>query len=109
MLHVALRWNEYEVDSPRLWPFAVQHAVWIYNRLPNRVTGLTPLERLSGMKADHRDLLRTHVWGSPCYVLDPKLQAGKKVGKFDKRARLGQYGILSRTLFVGCFGPPPWH
>ena len=118
MLHVALRWNEYEVDSPRLWPFAVQHAVWIYNRLPNRVTGLTPLERLSGMKADHRDLLRTHVWGSPCYVLDPKLQAGKKVGKFDKRARLGQYlgfspehsslVALVRHLGTG-YVSPQWH
>ena len=91
MLHVALRWNEHEVDSPRLWPFAVQHAVWLYNRLPNRVTGLTPLERLSGVKDDHRDLRRVHVWGSPCYVLDPKLQSGKKLAKFDKRARLGQY------------------
>ena len=118
MLHVALRWNEHEVDNPRLWPFAVQHAVWIYNRLPNRVTGLTPLERLSGVKADHRDLLRTHVWGSPCYVLDPKLQAGKKVGKFDKRARLGQYlgfspdhsslVALVRHLGTGHVSPQ-WH
>ena len=91
MLHVALRWNEYDVDSPKLWPFAVQHATWVYNRVPNIKTGLTPLERISGIKADHRDLLRTHVWGSPCYVLDPKLQNSKKLGKFDKRARLGQY------------------
>jgi len=118
MLHVALRWNEHEVDSPRLWPFAVKHALWIYNRLPNRVTGLTPLERLSGAKDDHRDLRRAHVWGAPCYVLDPKLQSGKKLPKFDKRARLGQYlgfspehsslVALVRHLGTG-YVSPQWH
>ena len=46
MIHVSLRWNDQHVDDICLWPFAVRHAVWLYNRLPNRVTGLTPFELL---------------------------------------------------------------
>jgi hypothetical protein len=91
MLHAAIRWNERGVDDLSLWPFAVRHAAWLYNRLPNRVTGLTPLERLVGCVDDHRDILRAHVWGCPVYVLDPKLQDGKKIPKWNRRARMGQF------------------
>ena len=91
MLHVALHWSESHVDDLSLWPFAVKHAVWLYNRLPNRITGLTPLEMLSNVKTDHRDLLRSHVWGCPTFVLDPKLQNDQKIPKWNKRSRLGQF------------------
>ena len=91
ILHVAMRWSERGVDNIALWGFAVKHAAWLYNRMPNRYSGLTPMELLTNIKADHRDLLRAHVWGCPCYVLDPKLQDGKKVPKFNRRARLGQF------------------
>ncbi|KAL7543264.1 hypothetical protein ACHAWF_007352, partial [Thalassiosira exigua] len=63
ILHVSLHWTEQGVDDMALWPFAVKHAVWIYSHLPNRTTGMTPMELLTKNKADHRDLLRTHVWG----------------------------------------------
>ena len=91
MLHVALHWSENGVDNLALWPFAVKHAVWLYNRLPNRVTGLTPLELLTSSKADHRDLLRAHVWGCPTFVLDARLQDGKKIPKWNTRSLLGQF------------------
>ena len=91
MLHVALHWNENGTDNLALWPFAVKHAVWLYNRVPNRITGLTPLELLTRSKADHRDLLRSHVWGCPTFVLDARLQDGKKIPKWNRRARLGQF------------------
>ena len=81
LLHVSLRWTERGVDNIALWGFAVKHAAWLYNRIPNRITGITPLEMLTNTKSDHRDLLRTHVWGCPCYVLDPTLQAGKNIPK----------------------------
>ena len=73
MIHILLLWNECGSDDITLWPFAVQHAAWLYNRLPNQVSGLTPLEILTGTHSDHRDLLRTHVWGYPVYILDPQL------------------------------------
>ena len=73
MLHVLLRWTNRGVNGLALWGFAVKHAAWVYNCVLNRVTGITPLELLTREKAAHRDLLRTHVWGCPCYVLDPTL------------------------------------
>ncbi|KAL7465925.1 hypothetical protein ACHAXS_006230 [Conticribra weissflogii] len=68
-----------------------ERAIQTIIRVPNIVTGLTPLERLTSTKADHRDLLRTHVWGCPVFVLDPSLQDGKKIPKWNKRSRLGQF------------------
>ena len=61
LVHVSLRWNEWGTDSLRLWPFAVRHAAWIYDRLPNRITGLTPIERGTKQKSNHVDLNRAHV------------------------------------------------
>lgn len=91
MLHASLHWSERGVDDIALWGFAVKHAVWLHNRIPNRYTGITPLELLTKTKADHRDLLRTHVWGCPVYVLDPALQGNKKIPKWNKRARQAQF------------------
>eukprot|EP01082_Thalassiosira_pseudonana_P009463 g8665.t1 g8665 contig3:647373-650417(+) len=91
MIHTSLHWSEYGADDLCLWSFAVKHAAWLYNRLPNRKSGLTPFELLTRTKANHRDLLRTHVWGCPVYVLDPKLQDGKKLPKWNRRSRMGQF------------------
>ncbi len=73
MVHVSLYWSEYGADNLALWGFAVKHAVWLHDRIPNRLSVLTPLELLTKTKANHCDLLCTHVWGCPVYVLDPKL------------------------------------
>ncbi len=35
MIHVLPHWDEQGSDAVALWPFAVCHAVWLYNRLPN--------------------------------------------------------------------------
>ena len=93
MLHAGLRWyDEGGVDDVGLWSFAVKHAAWIHNRLPDRSTGLTPLEVLTGTKNyDSVDLARTHVWGCPAFVLDPALQNGKKIPKWNRRSRMGQF------------------
>ena len=91
MLHVSMHWSERGVDDIALWGFAVKHATWLYNHIPNRYTGLSPLELLTKTKADHRDLLRTHAWGCPVYVLDPALQDNKKIPKWNKRARQAQF------------------
>ena len=78
-------------DDISLWPFAVKHAVWLYNRVPNFELGLTPMELITKQKADHCDILRPHVWGCPVYVLEPKLQNGQKLSKWNRRSRLGQF------------------
>ena len=51
----------------------------------------SPLEVFTKSKSDHRDLLRTHVWGCPAFVLEAKLQDGKKIPKFNCRACMGQF------------------
>jgi transposase InsO family protein len=92
MVHTALHWPADGADNIRLWAFAVTHAAWLYNRLPNKSLGMkSPLEVFTKSKSDHRDLLRTHVWGCPAFVLEAKLQDGKKIPKFNRRARMGQF------------------
>ncbi len=81
MVHASLHWTDQGSDDILLWPFAVRHAVWIYNRVPNCQSGLTPLELLTKSKADHRDLLHAHMWGCPAIVLEPQLQNNKKLPK----------------------------
>ena len=49
------------------------------------------MELITKQKADHLDLLRSHVWGCPAYVLEPKLQNGQKLPKWNRRSQLGQF------------------
>lgn len=91
LLHAAMRWSSHDADDPQLWPQALVHAEWLYNRTPAEESGTSPLERLTERKSDHRDLLRSHVWGCPTYVLDAALQDGKKIPKFNRRARIAQF------------------
>jgi hypothetical protein len=91
MVHASLHWIDHGLDDILLWPFAVRHAVWIYNRVPNCQSGLTPLELLTMSKADHRDILCAHVWGCPAIVLEPQLQNNKKLPKWNKHAWVRQF------------------
>jgi hypothetical protein len=52
MIHVSLHWDEQGNDAVALWPFAVGHADWLYNRLPNGVTGLSSMGILTGTESD---------------------------------------------------------
>ena len=90
MLHQALLWPEY--FDMRLWPFALDQAAYLYNRLPrDPLSVLSPLEIHTGAKLDKSVLRSEKVWGCPAYVLDPKLQDGKKLPKWDHHTRQGQY------------------
>jgi hypothetical protein len=91
VVHSSLHWTDQGSDDISLWPFAVKHAVWLYNRVPNHLSGLTLLESLKKSKADHRDLLCLHVWGCPAIALDPKLQNDQKPPKWNRRACVGQF------------------
>jgi hypothetical protein len=91
MIHAALNWGKDGSDDLSLWTFAVNHAAWLYNRIPQRFSGITPMEMVTNVKSDHRELMRAHVWGCPAYVLEAKLQDGKKLPKWNLRARMGQF------------------
>jgi hypothetical protein len=91
LIHSSIRWPERSLID--LWPFAMSYAIWVHNRLSPQGYGLSPMELWSRTKALHSDLSRSYVFGCPVYVLDPALQDGKKIPKWDSRARQG--------IFVG--------
>ena len=90
MMNQLLHWpDQYNTN---LWPFALEHAVYIWNNLPKGRNGLTPLELFTKLKQPKSGgLLRVRVWGSPAFVLDPALQDNKRLPKWTKRSRCGMY------------------
>ena len=96
MIHAALNWGEDGSDDIALWSFALDHAAYLYNRIPQRESGIAPLEMVTTNKSDYTDLARSHVWGCPCYVLEAKLQNNQKLPKWNRRARMGQFLGFSR-------------
>jgi hypothetical protein len=57
---------------------------------------MAPAEIFPGVKHNCGLLFHARVWGCPAYVLDPKLQDGKKLPKWTTRSRRGQFlGILN--------------
>lgn len=88
LLHCSLHWPA--EFSPDLWPFAVDYACWVYNHTPGDC-GFSPIELLSGTRVPCILLDRLRVWGCPAYVLDPRLQDGHKIPKWEPRSRQGQF------------------
>ena len=83
--------------------------------IPNKINGLTPSEIFTGTQMDNKNLRTEKTWGCPAYVLDPKLQDGKRLPKWSPRTRKGQYlgksplhastvGII-RNLTTGFISP----
>jgi len=91
MVHASLHWTEHGSDNQSLWSFSVKHSLWIYNRVLNAGSGLTPLELVTKERSDYREILRYHVWGCPVYVLEAKLSNDQKLPKWNRIARLGQF------------------
>ena len=90
LLHTTIHWPEQQ--HLIVWPFAFEHAVFLWNNLPGRTSGVAPLELFTGITLDSfAHLHHSHVLGCPPYVLDPKLQDGKKLPKWQAQARRGQY------------------
>lgn len=91
LLHLRLHWPE--EFSPDLWPFALEYAVYIYNHVPRqgKAGAPSPAEVFCGTKIGCRPLRRLRVFGAPTYVLDPRLQDGKKIPKWEPRSRQGQF------------------
>ena len=65
---------------------------------PRPVAGLRhhSARALDWQLLDFGGLYRAHVWGCPVFVLDAKLQDGKKLPKWNRRARMGQFLGFSR-------------
>jgi hypothetical protein len=95
LIHASLCWpDEITLD---LWPFALDYAVWLYNCTPGRISGLSPEELFTGSSVDWRYLRRARVWGCPTYVLNPRLQDGGRLPKWEPQARTSQFLVFSRN------------
>ena len=88
MLHTGMRWPT--CSNKNLWPMAVTYAVHLHNNTPSMETGLAPLEVWARTKSTHSALRNTHPRGCPVYILNPTLQDGQKIPKWQPRSRVGQ-------------------
>jgi transposase InsO family protein len=94
MIHATLCWPGRPFID--MWPLAMNYAAWVHNRLPPGGDGLSPEEIWSSTRVVESHLPRAHVFGCPVYVLDPKLQDGHQIPKWNSKVRQG--------IFVG-FSP----
>ena len=89
LLHSAINWSEFYDKA--LWPYALTHATYIHNHLPQEELGwLAPMEIFCSTYISCTNLRRLRVWGCPVFVLDPRLQDYQKIPKWEPRAQLGQ-------------------
>lgn len=93
MLHAKLRWPK--AISSDLWPQAVDYVVQNYNIGP-RENNTSPADMLFRTTTDRKAFVDMHVWGSPVYILNPKMQDGHTIPKFDPRSRRGVFLGLSK-------------
>ncbi|GFH61161.1 hypothetical protein CTEN210_17637 [Chaetoceros tenuissimus] len=89
MIHALIHWPE-EV-SMDLWPFAIKYAVYLYNKIPRGKSMMSPEELFYDTKSDHSELASAKVFGCPTYVLDPRIQDGKKIPRWNPRSKMGQF------------------
>jgi hypothetical protein len=95
MLHASLHWPESAHED--IWPFAVDYAVHLWNHSEGINSGMAPAELFSGVKHDCGLLRHARDWGCPAYVLNPKLQDGKKLPKWTTQSRRGQFMGISNS------------
>ncbi len=84
MIHAKLKWPK--VVSPSLWPMAMKSCQHTYNHTP-KANNVCPMDIVLKQVVPRTLLRNLHVWGAPCYVLDPKLQDGHKIPKWNVRSR----------------------
>ena len=97
ILHAKQRWPS--AITVNLWPYALRMANEVSNVSPilDGRDHVSPVELFSQVQVKP-EVKFTHTFGSPVYVLDAKLQAGKPKPKWEHRARVGIY-----------LGPSPRH
>jgi hypothetical protein len=95
LLTASTKWLE--VISVERWTFAVNYAVYIWNHTPREDLNFQcPEELFSGMKFQSKDKIRSiinnfHPFGCPVYVLDSRIQDGKKPPCWDPSSSTGVF------------------
>ena len=73
---------------------AVQYVTYVYNNIP-RSNNTSPSDLFFGTRVLRYKLQNMHVWGCHVYVLNPSLQAGKKIPRWEPRSKRGVFCGLS--------------
>jgi hypothetical protein len=74
LLQAILHWPQVTAQTNvlQLWPFAMDHSIHMCNNLRGRKTRHSRIELFTSTAHPNYDhLQRSHVWGSPMYVLQP--------------------------------------
>jgi hypothetical protein len=74
LLHAKRHWLDY--ITTMLWPFALKEAAFRLNQLSLRSNGRSCEATFFNIKKDLFDMSTLHIFGSPCFVLDSRLQPG---------------------------------
>ena len=75
-----------------MWPFALKEAAFRLNKLSIRADGRSNEATFFNIDEDIVEPAIFHTFGSPCFVLDARLQSGlSTVPKWEPRSRLGIY------------------
>ena len=90
LLHAVRHWPGY--ITTMMWPFALKEAAYRLNKLSIDQDGCSNEARFFGIDHDIVEPSLFHVFGSPAFVLDARLQSGiAGVPKWEPRSRLGIY------------------
>lgn len=89
LLHAYQRWPNAVLFN--LWTFAIRHANEMANTAPSAShPNESPLERFAQIDVKPQVKVN-HTFGTPVYVLDARLQHGKRISKWSNRARVGMH------------------
>ena len=89
MFHDTLQWPEH--FDKHLWPLAMNYAVHLHNHTPRQKDLRTPASLWTRTPDDLSALKHAHPWGCPVYVLDPRLQDGHKLSRWNPCACQGTF------------------
>jgi hypothetical protein len=88
LLHAMSHWPTMVTEA--FWPFALRHAVNLYNHTVRDGASASPWELFTG-EPSTRKLTDYHVFGSPVYILHKSLQEAGTRPKWQSRCWLGIY------------------
>ena len=90
LIHAAIK-NPDNIDAT-LWPFALNHAYYVWNEVP-KVNTFSPAQILSSSFSQEplQVIKSLRVWRCPVCILDYRVANGKKIPKWEPRSRSGIY------------------
>ena len=98
MIHAIICWTQQ--TKTNYWPIETQHALYLNNILPLQSCRFLPMEILSGIITNHKNLHNIPVWSFPVYVLHLILQLKGKLTPWQPKIQTSSmYGLVGFLRF----------